>query len=242
MDSHRLTARPTSASPTTPSSNSVTSCSSNCPKVGQVLAQGEVFGTIESVKAVSELFSPVAGEVVAVNDALTSAPEQVNSDPHGAWIIRVRPDQRRRTRRPARRGGLRAARRLMATVTHLPTATSAPAPRTATACCTPSACRRSTRSSIRWCRRTSGAPSRSCSLPAETEAAFLARLRTLAVEERTLPVVHRHGLLRHAHAGRHPAHGAGESGLVHALHALPGRDRAGPPRGPAERSRRWSAT
>ncbi|BCS33315.1 glycine cleavage system H protein [Luteitalea sp. TBR-22] len=61
------------------------------PQVGRVLAQGEVFGTIESVKAVSELFSPVAGEVVAVNDALTSAPEQVNSDPHGAWIIRVRP-------------------------------------------------------------------------------------------------------------------------------------------------------
>ncbi len=63
------------------------------PQVGRVLAQGEVFGTIESVKAVSELFSPVAGEVVAVNDALTSAPEQVNSDPHGAWIIKVRPSQ-----------------------------------------------------------------------------------------------------------------------------------------------------
>ena len=61
------------------------------PAIGRVLAQGEVFGTIESVKAVSELFSPVAGEVVAVNDALTSAPEQVNSDPHGAWIICVRP-------------------------------------------------------------------------------------------------------------------------------------------------------
>lgn len=60
------------------------------PQVGRVLAQGEVFGTIESVKAVSELFSPVAGEIVAVNDALTSAPEQVNSDPHAAWIIRVR--------------------------------------------------------------------------------------------------------------------------------------------------------
>jgi glycine cleavage system H protein len=56
-----------------------------------VLTQGEVFGTIESVKAVSELFSPVAGEVVAVNEALTSAPEQVNSDPHGAWIVRVKP-------------------------------------------------------------------------------------------------------------------------------------------------------
>ena len=61
------------------------------PAVGRVLAQGEVFGTIESVKAVSELFSPVAGEVVAVNDALTGAPEQVNGDPHTAWIIRVRP-------------------------------------------------------------------------------------------------------------------------------------------------------
>jgi glycine cleavage system H protein len=61
------------------------------PQVGRVLAQGEVFGTIESVKAVSELFSPVAGEIVAVNDALTSAPEPVNSDPHAAWIIRVRP-------------------------------------------------------------------------------------------------------------------------------------------------------
>ncbi len=60
------------------------------PQVGRVLSQGEVFGTIESVKAVSELFSPVAGEIVAVNDVLTSAPEQVNAEPHSAWIIRVR--------------------------------------------------------------------------------------------------------------------------------------------------------
>ena len=60
------------------------------PQVGRALAQGEVFGTIESVKAVSELFSPVAGEVVAVNDELTSAPEKVNSDPHRTWIIKVR--------------------------------------------------------------------------------------------------------------------------------------------------------
>ena len=50
-----------------------------------------MFGTIESVKAVSELFAPVPGEVVEVNDALKDAPEQVNSDPHGAWMIRVRP-------------------------------------------------------------------------------------------------------------------------------------------------------
>ncbi len=60
------------------------------PAVGRTLAQGEVFGTIESVKAVSELFSPVAGEVTAVNDASTASPETVNSDPHATWLIRVR--------------------------------------------------------------------------------------------------------------------------------------------------------
>src|SRR5690606_33564265 len=55
------------------------------PQVGRALTPGEVFGTIESVKAVSELFSPVAGEVVAVNDAVSTAPETVNSDPHATW-------------------------------------------------------------------------------------------------------------------------------------------------------------
>ncbi len=63
------------------------------PDVGRTLTQGEVFGTIESVKAVSELFAPVAGEVVAVNDAVGSAPEQVNSAPHETWLIRVRPSE-----------------------------------------------------------------------------------------------------------------------------------------------------
>ncbi len=61
------------------------------PEVGRTLAQGDVFGTIESVKAVSELFSPVSGEVVAVNAALSEKPELVNADPLAAWIIRVRP-------------------------------------------------------------------------------------------------------------------------------------------------------
>ena len=60
------------------------------PAVGRTLTAGEVFGTIESVKAVSELFSPVAGEVTAVNDAATTSPETVNSDPHGTWLVRVR--------------------------------------------------------------------------------------------------------------------------------------------------------
>jgi len=61
------------------------------PDVGRTMSKGEVFGTIESVKAVSELFSPVSGEVIAVNTDLSSRPEQVNSAPHGTWIIKVKP-------------------------------------------------------------------------------------------------------------------------------------------------------
>lgn len=60
------------------------------PEVGRVLTQGEVFGTIESVKAVSELFSPLAGEVLAVNGDLGTHPESVNSQPHDAWMIRIK--------------------------------------------------------------------------------------------------------------------------------------------------------
>jgi glycine cleavage system H protein len=61
------------------------------PEVGKALTAGEQFGTVESVKAVSELFSPIAGEVVEVNGALAAKPEVVNQDPHGkAWMIVVR--------------------------------------------------------------------------------------------------------------------------------------------------------
>ena len=60
------------------------------PPVGRSLKKGEVFGTIESVKAVSELYSPVTGEVTAVNDALVQKPETVNTDPHGSWMIAVK--------------------------------------------------------------------------------------------------------------------------------------------------------
>ncbi len=60
------------------------------PEVGRTLTKGEVFGTIESVKAVSELFSPVSGAVVAVNDALAAHPEGVNSRPHDTWMIKVK--------------------------------------------------------------------------------------------------------------------------------------------------------
>ena len=61
------------------------------PAVGDTIAKGEVFGTLESVKAVSELYLPLSGEVVAVNTALTDAPELINQDPYAAWIIEVRP-------------------------------------------------------------------------------------------------------------------------------------------------------
>jgi glycine cleavage system H protein len=61
------------------------------PKTGDHVTAHEAFGTVESVKAVSEMFSPVTGEVVAVNTKLQSAPEILNADPHGeAWLIRVR--------------------------------------------------------------------------------------------------------------------------------------------------------
>jgi len=61
------------------------------PEVGTKLKAGQSFGNIESVKAVSELYAPVSGEVIAVNDALSTSPESVNKDPHGAWIIKVKP-------------------------------------------------------------------------------------------------------------------------------------------------------
>ena len=63
------------------------------PSVGTKLGKHDVFGTIEAVKAVSELFSPIAGEVVEINPRLDQEPALVNSDPYGAgWMIRIKPD------------------------------------------------------------------------------------------------------------------------------------------------------
>jgi glycine cleavage system H protein len=63
------------------------------PSVGTKLGKHDVFGTIEAVKAVSELFSPIAGEVAEINGRLDGEPALVNSDPYGAgWMIRIRPD------------------------------------------------------------------------------------------------------------------------------------------------------
>ena len=61
------------------------------PKVGDDFAANESFGSVESVKAVSEVFSPVSGEIVGINEALADTPEKVNQDPYGdGWMIRVK--------------------------------------------------------------------------------------------------------------------------------------------------------
>ena len=62
------------------------------PKPGRKVKAGEAVGVVESVKAASDIYSPVAGEIVAGNDALSGAPEQVNQDAYAAWMFRVRPD------------------------------------------------------------------------------------------------------------------------------------------------------
>ena len=62
------------------------------PEVGDSFEAGDEFGTLESVKAVSELYVPIGGEVVAINEELEDAPELVNQDPYGGWIIEIKPD------------------------------------------------------------------------------------------------------------------------------------------------------
>jgi glycine cleavage system H protein len=59
------------------------------PDVGRAVTQGQTSGTIESVKAVSELYSPASGKVVAVNTSLANKPETVNKDPHGTWLYDI---------------------------------------------------------------------------------------------------------------------------------------------------------
>jgi glycine cleavage system H protein len=63
------------------------------PSVGDSLSAGDTFGEIESVKSVSELFAPVSGEIVEVNEGLADTPETVNADPHGeGWMVKVKLD------------------------------------------------------------------------------------------------------------------------------------------------------
>jgi glycine cleavage system H protein len=59
------------------------------PKVGDKVEKGKVFGSVESVKAVSDLYSPVTGTVTAINEELAASPEKINTEAHSAWIIKV---------------------------------------------------------------------------------------------------------------------------------------------------------
>ncbi len=63
------------------------------PEVGDSFTKGDEFGSLESVKAVSEMFIPLSGKVVAINEALEDAPELVNEDPYGSWIIEIMPSE-----------------------------------------------------------------------------------------------------------------------------------------------------
>lgn len=59
------------------------------PKVGDKVERGKVFGSVESVKAVSDLYSPASGTVTAINEELTTSPEKINADAHSAWIMKI---------------------------------------------------------------------------------------------------------------------------------------------------------
>ena len=63
-------------------------------EVGKVFAAGEAAGVVESVKAASDIYSPIGGEVIAVNEDLSGSPELLNSDPYGAWIFKLKPSDK----------------------------------------------------------------------------------------------------------------------------------------------------
>ena len=60
------------------------------PKIGAALEKGKTFGSVESVKAVSDIYAPVSGTVTAINEELTKSPEKINTDAHGSWIVKVK--------------------------------------------------------------------------------------------------------------------------------------------------------
>ncbi|HYB50771.1 MAG TPA: glycine cleavage system protein GcvH [Burkholderiaceae bacterium] len=80
------------------------------PAVGKAFAAGEVIAVVESVKAASDIYAPVAGTVTAVNDAVKDAPEKVNRDAYGAWLFRMQPQE------PAKVQGLLDAKAYQTTV------------------------------------------------------------------------------------------------------------------------------
>ncbi|MCD4864462.1 MULTISPECIES: glycine cleavage system protein GcvH [Pseudomonas] len=79
------------------------------PDVGKTLAAGDQAGVVESVKAASDIYAPVSGEVIAINEALADAPEQVNGEPYGAWFFKLKPQDAAELDRLLDADGYRAA-------------------------------------------------------------------------------------------------------------------------------------
>ncbi|MFX0123191.1 MAG: glycine cleavage system protein GcvH [Candidatus Hodarchaeota archaeon] len=61
------------------------------PEVGDTVTFGEVYGSVESVKAVSDIYSPISGEIIEVNEDVEDSPEMLNEDPYGTWLLRINP-------------------------------------------------------------------------------------------------------------------------------------------------------
>lgn len=78
-------------------------------QVGSVFAAQDQAGVVESVKAASDIYSPIAGEVIAVNEALTDSPEELNNDPYSAWIFKLKPSNVADLEKLLNAGGYKAA-------------------------------------------------------------------------------------------------------------------------------------
>ena len=87
------------------------------PKVGTQVAAGKECGVVESVKAASDVYAPIAGEITAVNTAVSDSPESVNKDAYGAWMFKLKPSAAARRRQAARCQGLRSAGRVGSALT-----------------------------------------------------------------------------------------------------------------------------
>ena len=211
------------------------------PDVGRTLKKGEVFGTIESVKAVSELYSPVDGEVTEVHSALVQHPEEVNKDPHDSWMIAVKVTGGQDGLLDA--GGVHGSDEVSTTTNLAPRASHLDSFKSRHIGPDPAEQDEMLRRDRRAVARSADRSDHSLRHPflegAEPAAgrdrsrlpAPAARRRR---EEHGHALVHRHGLLRHAHAGGDPAQRVREPRLVHALHAVPGGNRPGTPRVAAE--------
>ena len=208
------------------------------PEVGATLKQGDSFGTIESVKAVSELYAPVSGEVVEVNTALKNKPETINANPHESWMVVVKLANSGGNVRAARRRAVRRSGQVGRVVMrpggdfepfqsrHIgPDPPERDAMLEAVGAASLDALMDETIPA--GIRLTSP-----LNLPeGQPEHQHLRHLRQLAARNQLFTSLHRPRLLRLHHAERHPAQRAREPRLVYAVHALPGRDRAGPARG-----------